>query len=108
MDPYLEHPSAWPNVHHRLMTAIADDLAPQLLPKYQVLIEERIYQIEGQDAILVGIPDVTIHQPNVKAYPEMGNLEMGNLEVGNLAVAASPMPISVTLPMPETIRQGYL
>jgi len=42
MDLYLEHPSAWPNVHHRLITAIADDLAPQLLPKYQVLIEERI------------------------------------------------------------------
>ncbi|NEO03945.1 MAG: DUF4058 family protein, partial [Moorea sp. SIO3I7] len=32
MDPYVEHPSAWPNVHHRLITAIADSLAPQLLP----------------------------------------------------------------------------
>ncbi len=44
MDPYLEHPSAWANIHHRLITAIADDLAPQLLPKYQILVEERIYQ----------------------------------------------------------------
>jgi len=44
MDPYLEQPSAWSNVHHRLITAIADDIAPQLLPKYQVLVEERIYQ----------------------------------------------------------------
>jgi hypothetical protein len=59
MDPYLEHPSAWTNVHHRLITAIADDLAPKLLPKYQSLVEERIYQVEGQDAILVGAPDVT-------------------------------------------------
>jgi hypothetical protein len=44
MDPYLEHPSAWANIHHRLITAIADDLAPQLLPKYQILVEERVYQ----------------------------------------------------------------
>ena len=34
MDPYLEDPSAWSNVHHCLITAIADSLAPQLLPKY--------------------------------------------------------------------------
>jgi hypothetical protein len=44
MDPYLEHPSAWANIHHRLITAIADDLAPQLLPKYQILVEERVDQ----------------------------------------------------------------
>jgi Protein of unknown function (DUF4058) len=52
MDPYLEHPSAWPNIHHRMITAIADVLAPQLLPKYQILVEERIYQVEGNDSIL--------------------------------------------------------
>lgn len=61
MDPYLEHPtSAWSNVHHRLITAIADDLAPQLLPRYQILVEERVYQVDGQGSILVGAPDVTV------------------------------------------------
>jgi hypothetical protein len=62
MDPYLEHPSAWPNVHHRLITAIADDLAPQLLPKYQVLVEEGIYQVDNPDSILIGAPDVLVQQ----------------------------------------------
>jgi hypothetical protein len=97
MDPYLEHPSAWPNVHHRLMTAIADDLAPQLLPKYQVLIEERIYQVETQDSILVGAPDLLVQQlrPDLKA--------------GTSAVASpASEPIAVTLAIPETVRQGYL
>lgn len=28
MDTYLEHPDLWPEVHHRLITAIADALAP--------------------------------------------------------------------------------
>jgi hypothetical protein len=98
MDPYLEHPSAWHNVHHRLITAIADDLAPQLLPKYQVLIEERIYQVEGQDSILVGAPDVTIQKTQID--------DCGT--VGKLATVPSTQPISVTLAIPETVRQGYL
>jgi len=32
MNPYLEHPSLWAGIHHRLITAIANDLAPQLRP----------------------------------------------------------------------------
>ena len=58
MDPYLEYPSAWTNIHHRLITAIADSFAPQLLPKYQVLIEERIDQVESEDSTLIGYLEV--------------------------------------------------
>jgi hypothetical protein len=97
MDPYLEHPSAWPNVHHRLITAIADDLAPQLLPRYQILVEERVYQVENQDSILIGIPDVTVQQLRAERESKM------------TAIAApSAEPLSVTLAIPETVRQGYL
>jgi hypothetical protein len=97
MDPYLEHPSACPNVHHRLITAIADDLAPQLLPKYQVLVEERIYQVEAQDSILLGVPDILVQQ----IQPEV--------EARSIAIATpASEPLSVTLTIPETVRQGYL
>jgi hypothetical protein len=34
MNPYLEHPAFWPGVHHRLITAIANDVAPKIRPKY--------------------------------------------------------------------------
>ncbi len=98
MDPYLEHPSAWTNIHHRLITAIADVLAPQLLPKYQILIEERIYQVESEDSILIGVPDVTIRQAGSKP-----------IATGNVAVSEPyTQPRSVTLSYPETVRQSYL
>ena len=32
MDPYLEAPSLWPDVHHRLITALCDQIQPQLGP----------------------------------------------------------------------------
>jgi len=72
MDPYLEHPRSWPNFHHRLITAIAISLAPQLRPKYRVVVEEAIYPTEGQDSVLVGVPDVAvqaINQPSAASLP---------------------------------------
>jgi Protein of unknown function (DUF4058) len=44
MNPYLEHPDRWSTVHNRLIVALADVLTPQLLPRYQVDIEKRVYE----------------------------------------------------------------
>jgi DUF971 family protein len=43
MDPYLEDPALWRDVHWRLITYAADALQPQLHPRYHVRIEERLY-----------------------------------------------------------------
>jgi hypothetical protein len=96
MDPYLENPSGH-NFHHRLISAIAISLGPQLRPKYRVVVEEAIYQTEGQDSVLVGVPDVTIQ----KAKGTQSNTE------ATLSTTVA-QPILVDLPMPEVVRQGYL
>ena len=41
MDPYLEHPELWAGVHHWLITMMAEELVPQLRPKYRVAVEGR-------------------------------------------------------------------
>lgn len=43
MDPYLERPNLWSNVHNSLIAAIRDFLTPRLRPRYFVAIEERSY-----------------------------------------------------------------
>lgn len=43
MNPYLELPDLWHQVHNRLIVAVADAITPQIVPKYRVAIEERIY-----------------------------------------------------------------
>jgi Protein of unknown function (DUF4058) len=61
------------------------------------LVEERIYQVEQQDSILVGAPDVMVQRLSTDA------------EMGGTAVAIpATEPLSVTLTIPETVRQGYL
>ena len=104
MDPYLEYPSAWTNIHHRLITAIADSLAPQLLPKYQVLIEERIYQVESEDSILIGVPDITIQKVRSTFKPVISE----NVAVADPDAQPDIQPRTVTLTYPETVRQSYL
>lgn len=99
MDPYLEHPELWPGVHTRLIVAIADLLVPQLRPKYRVAVEVRMYETSGEKSLLVGIPDVTVQRPFRATNP-------GGL---NVAVSSPPtQPLLVAVPMPETVKEGYL
>jgi hypothetical protein len=98
MNPYLESPDFWPEVHNRLIVAIADALVPQLVPRYRVAIEKRIYEIKGEQSLLVGIPDVSIqHNPIPR-----------NSSTSNVAVATRTEPLKVRLAMSEEVKEGYL
>lgn len=99
MNPYLENPELWPEVHSRLIIAIADAIAPQLRPKYRVAVEKRVYQMTDENSILVGIPDVVVGRSLTKTEKDPSNI----------AVAAShTKPITVNVPILEEVREGYL
>jgi hypothetical protein len=99
MNPYLENPEFWAEVHSRLIIAIADVIAPQLRPKYRVAVEKRVYQMTDENSILVGIPDVVVGR-------SLTNTEK---EPSNIAIAAPlTKPITVNLPILEEVREGYL
>jgi Protein of unknown function (DUF4058) len=98
MNPYLENPTLWPEVHHLLIAVLAETLNPQLLPKYRVAVEKRVYQTVSDDILLVGIPDVAIATFR----------DLPSTKPSNPPVATVTKPISVTLPMPLEISEGYL
>jgi hypothetical protein len=52
MNPYLEQPIFWSEFHSRLIVAIADALAPKLLPKYYTGVETRTYLKEVKERYL--------------------------------------------------------
>ena len=63
MDPYLERPGRWPDVHHRLISVAGDQLAERLRPKYLVRIEERVYVSDEDDpGRAVIVPDLRIEE----------------------------------------------
>jgi len=98
MNPYLENPSLWPGVHNWLIIEIARFLSPQLRPKYIVAVEVRVYETYGEN-LLVGIPDVTVQRPRSAVNPTSKNVTVTGL---------TAQPITVEIPIAESIRQGYL
>jgi hypothetical protein len=103
VDPYLENPELWPEVHSRLIVAIADDLSEHLSQKYRVAIEKRIYLTNSDfsdlgasdESLLVGIPDIAL---TAKASETQAPT----------ATIASVEPITVTVPIAEEVQERYL
>jgi hypothetical protein len=60
MDPYLEHPALWPDVHNRLIAALADDLSERVAPRYYVGLERRTYLLKADDLVFVGRPHLAV------------------------------------------------
>jgi hypothetical protein len=99
MNPYLEHPDLFPGLHHWLIIEIARFLSPQLRPKYRVAVEVRMYETADDSSVTIGIPDVMV-------TTRQNNSDASNT---NLAVATSTVkPVQVTVPIPITIKEGYL
>lgn len=96
MDPYLERPDLWPDVHNRLVVLLADDLAPRLRPRYYVSIEERTYSVGMGELVFAGRGDVAVVGPS--------SLDSQQVE----DMATGPEVVLVELPVPDEIRETYL
>ena len=99
MNPYLESPELWPQVHHLLISSIFESLVPQLLPKYIVDIEKRVYELSGENYLLVRTPDVTVQRSPGET----------NVISSNVAVATSSVTVvKVRVPVPVEFSEAYL
>ncbi|MEM8502151.1 MAG: DUF4058 family protein [Cyanobacteria bacterium P01_D01_bin.1] len=95
MDPYLENPGIWPEVHYGLLGALMRSLNPQLNPKYRVAVEKRVYV----DNILVGISDTAVFE---KRYAQQTDSQ------ANRQTAVLSQPEIVSVPMPQEVSDRYL
>ena len=95
MDPYLEHPALWPDVHNGLIAELRNTLASQLRPRYYVALEERTYLAESAGLTFVSRPDVTV----VSTSPPAAN--QTSLAERALTGVATLEPVIVELPIPE-------
>lgn len=93
MNPYLENPSLWSEVHSWLIVQLARTLNPSLIPQYRAAVEKRVYD----DALLVGIPDASVFQQNAETRPSPA-----------VTTEVLSKPIRVTIPLTEEITERYL
>ena len=103
MDPYLEEPGLWPDVHAALMTAIRAALTPALRPKYLARVEQRTFAFEPNDPAqdLYLVPDLRVVE---RPRERPGSFDGGG---GGAAVAVAE-GVEVTEEMTAVATQRYL
>ena len=57
MDPYLEHPARWPDLHHALITYTREALNERLPARYRARTGERVYVVAAARGVY---PDVAV------------------------------------------------
>jgi hypothetical protein len=93
MNPFLENSELWSEFHSRIIVAIADALAENLSREYRVAVEKRIYLDQGDETVLIGIPDVSVIVAPSPATSSTATLEA---------------PITVEIPLSEEVQERYL
>ena len=108
MDPWLEHPAIWPDVHNSLITAVRDALVPLVDPRYYVGVESRMTALTlGEAAPRSYRPDVAItpgEPGGALPFGQPGALEAG----GDVAVIEEVDALDVLLPVEEEVEETYL
>ncbi len=113
MNPYLEHPDLWPNVHQKMIAALADMLRKQLPAGYQVKLRNRRYRVSGEDSLVVGSPGLdwsqtlvekTAHSQLIDQSTDQLDADAADTDSGLVA----KQPIAVLIPVPQKIHETYL
>lgn len=77
MDPYLEDPIEWSDLHFRLIGAISRQLTAQVAPHFYVRVEQRVSIVgPDDDERRVIIPDVYLAQTGVQSPPTAGTAQI--------------------------------
>jgi hypothetical protein len=100
MNPYLEQPAFWSSVHSRLIVAIADAVAPQILPNYYIEVETRTYSEDPSSELLIGIPDAVVLTQSSTARSQPSPAAS--------ATALQTRPQQVQLPIGLEVKDRYL
>jgi hypothetical protein len=88
MDPYLEHPALWPDVHNRLIAALADDLSERVAPRYYVGLERRTYLLKADDLAVAPASDAPV--------------------VAQRLATTSTLVLEVDVPMQDEVSENFL
>jgi hypothetical protein len=92
MDPYLEAPEIWPNVHNSLAIAIRNQLQPLLNPRYVATIEE------------YGALETISITPPRRLVPDVSVADRGFPGSGRVSVTIAAAPLSSVAPIEVETR----
>ncbi len=88
MDPYLEAPTMWPDVHNSLIYAIREQIQRQLSPRYKAVI---IPYISLEHLVIVPVRQASV--------PDVAVLDRGEPGAATTVSTIAPAPLTLTAAM---------
>lgn len=112
MNPYLEHPDRWYEVHRKIIHALAEDLRNQLLEPYQVVVKSQNYRVSGEDALMVGSVELaSVRHLDISA-PDISAVDVSSYDDAQGMECSRPerpfQPIDVLVPVPQEVAEVSL
>ncbi len=110
MNPYLENPSLWPEVHAGLIGVLMRTLNRQIAPRYRAAMEQRAYL----DVVTIIVPDTTVFEQTTMAslpaavQPNSTYDPLGENSTASASTAVLSKPERVSLPVSEEVTERYL
>ena len=102
MDPYLEEPRRWPDVHQSLITYIRDALQPAVRPRYFARMGERVYIMNPPRAIA---PDIFLIK---RPVPDVGGRRVREPMVSyGVPALEADVPLLIDMP-PVEYREPFV
>jgi hypothetical protein len=102
MDPYLEEPRRWPDVHQSLITYIRDALQPAVRPRYFARMGERVYIMNPPRAIA---PDIFLIK---RPVPDVGGRRVREPMVSySVPALEADVPLLIDMP-PVEYREPFV
>lgn len=91
MDPYLEDPTFWPDVHHRLITTMCDQIQAALIPGYRAVITPYVaFESIEIAPVRRAVPDIAVIEH------EISPLSRG----GGAVVEEAPLTLPAVMEVP--------
>jgi hypothetical protein len=102
MDPYLENPWLWPDVHHELISEFRALLNERLRPKYVARVEERVYLSDDAD------PERALYVPDLRVSSRGTNGAPKTRARKGVKVDGADEPVTITTVTPDEVREARL
>jgi len=98
MDPYLERPGVWEDIHTPLILEIANLLEPRIQPLFRVAVERRAYQT------MLWEPETPAAEPETLLAPRPA----GSSAPQRDAAPGGVKPRACELPLPQQVIEHFL
>jgi hypothetical protein len=108
MDPYLESPSLWADVHTRLITIFAEQISKSLPPRYVAELETQLVIDDRVNDPRSAVPDVTITETEQNDSRDDSDTAIAIAEKTKTTIAPASLKLKFPEPVPTRITSIYV